>query len=40
MTLSDKECYTGYTALPSNGDSIESRVAVDKNAFNCKSARF
>jgi hypothetical protein len=30
MTFSDNGCYAGYTVLPSNGDYIESRVAVDK----------
>lgn len=30
MTFSDNGCYAGYTVLPSNGEYIESRVAVDK----------
>ncbi|RMO05302.1 hypothetical protein ALQ47_01225 [Pseudomonas cichorii] len=30
MTFSDNGCYAGYTTLPSNGDYIESRVAVNK----------
>jgi hypothetical protein len=30
MTFSDNGCYAGYTILPSNGDYIESRVAVNK----------
>ncbi|MDO7928184.1 hypothetical protein Q6A51_15430 [Pseudomonas sp. KFB-139] len=30
MTFSDNGCYAGYTVLPSNGDYIESRVAVNK----------
>ncbi|MBX8597713.1 hypothetical protein K5D39_10395 [Pseudomonas cichorii] len=30
MTFSDNGCYAGYTILPSDGDYIESRVAVNK----------
>ncbi|MEN1835665.1 hypothetical protein AAIM60_22555 [Pseudomonas lijiangensis] len=30
MTFSDNGCYAGYTILPTDGDYIESRVAVNK----------